>query len=89
MNLLIFILVCLSITNIIVRESILEFLRDFIDEVFPNSMLRKMIHCETCVGFHVGLVLAIIFPVFGFNWFIGACISSIANKIVNIILYKI
>lgn len=81
MNLIIFILACLGATNIIVFGEIFEKIRDFIERKFKYSLLNSLINCTTCMGFHVGWILALIFPVLGLNWFLAACIGSIVNNI--------
>jgi hypothetical protein len=63
MNLLIFILVCLGVTNIIVREHIFLWLRNFIGKWFQYSLLNKMINCEVCMGFWVGVFFSFMFPI--------------------------
>lgn len=89
MNLIIFILATLGCTNIIVNEYVFAWFRNWITKVFPKSLLRKLIDCATCMGFWVGVVLALIFPALGLNWFIAGCISSVANKIVGLLVYTL
>lgn len=81
-SLFIFALAVLGCTDIIVNEYVFKWFRDFIDKYFPYSLLRKIIHCEVCMGFWVGVIIAILFPYFGIHWFISGCISSALNKIV-------
>lgn len=81
MDLIIFIICTLGATNIIVFGSIFDKPRNWIDKVFPYSMLNDLIQCTTCMGFWVGLVLALIFPSFGLNFFVAACISSFVNMV--------
>jgi uncharacterized protein (DUF2062 family) len=88
MDLLLFVLCSISLTNIIVREYIFQWMRNIIKKIFPYSLLNKMIHCETCTGFWVGVALSLIFPFFGLHWFIAGLISSISNKILAILLFK-
>jgi len=85
-ELIIFILAATGMTNIIVRESIFGWLRKWINKVFPYSMLNKILKCPTCCGFWVGLIIALMFPSLGINWFIAGCISSITNKLVFLYL---
>lgn len=87
-GLVIFILAALGMTNIIVREGIFLKQREWLDKTFPRSFVNKAIQCPTCAGFWVGLILSLIFPTLGINWFMGGLISSISNKIVWILLYK-
>lgn len=79
MDLLIFILATLGMTNIIVFGSIFEKPRNWVDKVFPYSMLNKLLNCTTCIGFWSGIFLSLVFP-FGIHWFIAGCISSIVNS---------
>jgi len=96
-SLIIFCLVCLSITNLLVEEYIFLWLRNFINKIFPYSLLNKVIQCQTCLGFWVGFLLVLmipnILPILGFglivNSLIGGLISSIINKIILITIYKI
>ena len=44
LDLIVFILASLSMTNIIVREYAFEWLRNWIDNVFPYSILNKLIN---------------------------------------------
>ena len=84
LNYIIFLMICLGVTDIICREYVLSWLRNFIDKYFHFSILNKLIQCPTCVGFWVGVALTFIFPYFGIHWFIGGVISSITNKIIGI-----
>lgn len=91
-NLILFILVSLSVTNIVVREYVFEWLRSYIRKWFPNSLLNKMIHCPTCAGFWVGILLSFIFPPliggFWLNLLVFGTISSIINMIFDIKMFK-
>ena len=92
MDLLIFILVCLGVTNIIVREYVFNWLRKFINKYFQYSLLNKMLNCETCTGFWIGVLFWFLFPDIEQNMyitmFVSGAVSSICNKIVAIILMK-
>lgn len=92
MNLILFCLISLGITNIIVRENIFEWLRVLIDKYFKYSYLNKAIRCETCAGFWVGALISIFFtpisPILIVNSIFYGAISSIINKIILIILFK-
>ena len=81
MELIIFILACLGCTNIIVFGEIFEWFRNFLENKIKIEFLNKLFSCTTCMGFWVGLILSLIFPVFGLNFFIGGCISSFMNLI--------
>jgi len=88
MALIVFIIICVSATNIICNEFIFEWLREFIDKHFKYSILNKIIKCETCLGFWIGVIMTFLFPTFGLNWFIGGLISSICTKTYVILLLK-
>lgn len=88
MNLIIFILVCFGLTNAIVREGVFAWLRNWIDRKFPYSMLRELIHCETCVSFYVGIGIALLFPYLGLHWLVAGLLASASIKIICIILLK-
>lgn len=87
-GILLFILASVGMTNIIVREYVFEWLRNWINKVFPYSLLNKLFQCETCMGFWVGLFISLMFPEFNIHWFIGGLVSSISNKLINIMIYK-
>lgn len=87
-TLIIFIIASIGLTNIIVREYVFEWLRKLINKWFPHSILNKLINCETCMGFWVGLVLALLFPAIGIHWFLAGLISSAANKLILLTLYR-
>lgn len=92
MGLLLFIICTISATNIIVREYVFHWLRYLINRFFPHSMLNKLINCETCTGFWVGVALTLLFPYLGIeigiHWLIGGLISSILNKTYALLLLK-
>lgn len=79
---LVFALAALGCTDIIVNEYVFAWFRNFIDKYFPYSLIRQLIHCEICMGFWVGVVIAILFPALGIHWLLAGCISSALNKIV-------
>lgn len=88
LNLIIFIIASISLTNIISREYIFEWFRKFIGKHFKYSMLNKLINCETCLSFWIGLILSLIFPQLGIYWFLGGLIASICTKTYVIMLIK-
>lgn len=90
-NLILFIITSLSITNIIGKEYIFNWFRKFIDKYFKYSLINKMINCSTCLGFWVGIGISFIFPQFlpniWLNMVVCGSISSIINKIIDIKLF--
>ena len=87
MNLFIFIVISISLTNIIVRESIFEWFRNIFNKWFPYSIVTKIVNCEACMGFWIGIILCFLYPI-GLHWFICGLISSIMNKTYQLILLK-
>lgn len=80
-NLIIFILVSISITNIIQNGTIFSPLRVLIKNY--NEKIYNFIICSTCFGFHIGWLLSFFLPLNDniiLNMFICAFISSIINK---------
>lgn len=57
MNLIIFMLVGLGITNLIVNASIFDIPRDFLSNKF--SFFGVLLNCMLCAGFWVGALLGI------------------------------
>lgn len=92
MDLLIFTLVVLGVTNIIVREYVFNWFRKIFEKHFRYSLINKLIHCETCTGFWVGVLFWFLFPVqyetIYLTMFVSGVVSSISNKLVAIILMK-
>lgn len=81
MDLILFIIVCISMTNIIQNESIFNKPRLYIYNNYPK--LYGFIKCPVCFSFYVGLLLSFIFILHSnpiFNFFICGFISSIVNK---------
>lgn len=84
MNLILFILVSVSVTNIITSEFIFEKPREWWMKLFGwNEKLKYLITCPICLGFWVGLALS--FP-FGIEWYIAPFITSIMAKL--LVLYE-
>lgn len=91
-SLIIFQLTVLSITNIIVLESVFSWLHKILNKR-PNSFITKMLSCTTCTGFHVGYCFYWLFPI-QFDYIIltmivAAAIGSITNKLYVEIFDKI
>lgn len=84
MNLVLFILVSVSVTNIITSEFIFEPIREAWMRWFDRwEKLKYLITCPICLGFWVGLALS--FP-FGIEWYIAPFITSIMAKL--LVLYE-
>jgi len=89
-GLILYILICLSITNLLVCEYVFEWLRKLIDKYFKYSLLNKLIRCQTCMGFWIGCMITYSMPnllpqisdVFIINIIVGGLISSITNKMI-------
>ncbi len=60
--LVIFLFASFGLTNAITREVVFERTRNWVARVFPYSMLNKVIHCETCCSFYVGMGLSWLAP---------------------------
>lgn len=88
MNLILFILVSISLTNIIYQEYVFAWFRNFIDKYFKYSLLNKMLRCPTCLGFWCGILTSFAFPEFGISWIVGAFITSITMKTYELLLLK-
>lgn len=87
-DVLLYLAACVSLTNIVVREGVFYRVREWVDKVFPRSLLNEMLRCEACTGFHAGWILALAFPSFGIDPVIGALVSSIACKTYVLLLLK-
>lgn len=87
MNLLIFILASMGLTNAMVEENIFAWLRNLVKKYFPYSLLNDLVNCQVCMGFWVGIGLSLIFP-FGVHWFLCGLISSAVIKLIYTIIYK-
>lgn len=74
LNLLLFVLFGVGLTNILVNASILDYFRDFITE--RSFFFGKLLSCMLCTGFWVGISSALFFD---YNLFIGASIISLAG----------
>lgn len=84
MKLFIFILVSVSITNIITSEFIFEDFRNWWEEkLFPKSKkLKYLISCPVCTGFWIGLFTSFLF---GIPFWIAPFITSIFCKLLLIL----
>ena len=76
LNLLLFILFSVGLTNIVVNASILENIRERIEG--ENETFGKLTRCMLCTGFWVGLLSA---PIFDYNLLIGAAIASLFSDL--------
>lgn len=81
-NLLLFILVGVGITNLVVNASILDNLRDIV--INQSEFFGKLITCMMCSGFWVGCILSIFYP--GIGIIAGGAVISLLSYIVGIIL---
>lgn len=86
---IIFLLAQFGLTNAISKEFVFEGLREKLSKC---SLVTKLISCETCLGFYIGMSLFWIMPTqteyIQINILIAGLISSAFNKIVIILLYK-
>lgn len=81
-NLIIFIMVSLSIVNIILNETIFSFFRVFLNNKFPK--IYKFISCQVCFSWWIGIFLSFFITIYGgfiINLFVCAFVSSIVNKL--------
>lgn len=90
-ELIIFIFLSISITNIVVFEHIFDFLHRFIDKYMSKTMIHTLFNCPTCLGFWVGAGLFWFFPI-QYEWsfltiLVAGFISSISNKLFNLLRY--
>lgn len=79
LNLIIFILLCYSLTYIITESEIFN-IRDKV----KNKFIYKLIHCNVCTSFWVGLLISILFSiseVFIFNGLISLGSILLIEKI--------
>jgi hypothetical protein len=67
MELLVFILLSYSISNIIVFGSIFSGFRNFCERLSPN-FFGKLFNCMMCTPFWVGFVLSITFNLLGYGF---------------------
>ena len=81
-ELILFIFVSCSITNIIASEYIFEPIRDIWQRVFKRwDKIKYLISCPVCLGFWVGLALSFAFHI---HFLIGALITSLCMKVLVI-----
>ena len=88
LQLIIFILITLSITNIIVREYVFEWLH----QLKKPKFITKLISCPTCLGFWIGIIITLLLPgLIPIEYSllikigIGGLISSICNKVLGLL----
>ena len=85
---IVFLLAQFGLTNAISKEHVFSGFRNKIQ----NDILKKLIECETCLGFWVGCLLWWILPpitnIEFCNIIVAGLISSAFNKILLITLYK-
>ena len=96
MELIIYLISVLGLTDIIVNQEIAKKPRKFINKyfhysklnkLFNNKFLTELVSCEVCTGFWVGLGLSFAFTL-PFHFLVGGLIGSAINKIVGHLLYK-
>jgi len=89
---IIFLLSSFGLTNILVRESVFEKPKLWIDKTFKNSLLNKMLKCETCTGFWCGMLLSFILPTICEDMILGTIIAGFVSsafiKITLLTIYK-
>jgi hypothetical protein len=61
-ELIIFILVCASMTNIIIYESIFRGFQNYLHKKHNNKWYQKLLSCDACLGFWVGVSMFWLFP---------------------------
>lgn len=77
LQLLIFILVSVSATNILVNSELFDSIREKIGA--KSLYLQKLLSCMMCLGFWVGIICMYFFPIVGINLIAGGLISSICS----------
>lgn len=78
-ELILFIFVSCSVTNIITSEYIFEPIRDIWQRAFKRwDKIKYLISCPVCLGFWVGLALSFAFHI---HCLIGALITSLCMKV--------
>jgi hypothetical protein len=81
-NLLLFILVGVGITNLVVSASILDNLRDFV--INKSDFFGKLVTCMMCSGFWIGCFISIFEPSIGL--IAGGAIISLTSYLTGTIL---
>lgn len=76
LNLLLFILCGIGITNVLVNASILESFREWLEVNLPT--FGALFRCMLCTGFWVGALCG---PLFTFNPILGAAIISLGGDL--------
>lgn len=86
-NLIIFMLVCVGLTNIIQNEVIFSPIREYLYNNYVK--IYNFISCPTCAGFWLGMLTGIFIPIitpFILNLVVCGVISSLLNKIFGLII---
>lgn len=82
MQLLLFIIISVGITNLLVNASILDNLRDYVKS--KNTFIGNLISCMMCSGFWIGIFISF----FSFNIFplYGGAIASVSSYIFGLLV---
>lgn len=85
-NLLLFILIGVGITNIVVNASVLDNIKEWLyKKLWKYEWVEVLLSCMLCSGFWVGFIVSLFFttnPIFG-----GAIISLASHFYGNIMYY--
>ncbi len=81
-NLLLFILVGVGITNLVVNASLLDNLRDIV--IKESSFFGKLVTCMMCSGFWIGCAVSLFYPSIGI--IAGGAVISLLSYITGTIL---
>lgn len=75
LQLFIFIMISVSVTNILVNSELFDSIRERIGQ--KSLYLQKLLSCMMCLGFWVGIVCGYFFPVVGINLIGSGLVASI------------
>lgn len=81
MELLMVVIASVGVTNIITSGGIFEGLREAV--ISESDFFGKLILCPMCLGFWVGLIISLFFPI---NLLVGAAASSLFSQIYDSIV---
>ena len=89
LSLIIFLIVSLSIVNIIVYEYVFQWLRDLVIRKIPKSLFFSLLNCPVCLGFWVGTLVSF-YPLFdfGIHFIDNAIICGLLTSFFAKIIFK-